>query len=329
MLKKFLLIIATTLMVLGCGKKEEKIAQDERFLFGTLIKVVVYGENEKAAKEALEKAFEEIKRIDNAYNSKDTNSQIFALNNSGNKEITVDDEGKYLFEKVAYVHNLSEGKYDVTISPLMNIWGFGEIEKESLPTDKEIEEALTKVDFSKVKIEGNKIKIADPNIEVDTGSFLKGYAIQRAKEILQKNGIKRAFITAVSSIDTIGTKPGDNPWRIGLQNPENPQEMLGVIELNSQSMGVSGDYQTYVEIDGKRYHHILDKATGYPVADKKMVAVICSDSFMADMYSTAFYSMKTEEVMKYAESNEGLEVLIVDSDGNIIKSSRFVIALKK
>lgn len=329
MLKKFLLVTATALIVLGCGKKEEKIVQDERFLFGTLIKVVVYDENEKAAKEALEKAFEEIKRIDNAYNSKDANSQIFVLNNSENKEITVDDEGRYLFEKVAYIHNLSKGKYDITISPLMNVWGFGELEKATIPTEKEINEALTKVDFSKVQIDGNKIKIADSAIEVDTGSFLKGYAIQKAKELLEKNEIKRAFITAVSSIDTIGTKPGNNPWKIGLQNPENPQEMLGVIELNSQSMGVSGDYQTYVEIDGKKYHHILDKETGYPVADKKMVAVICNDSFMADMYSTAFYSMETEEVIKYAESREGLEVLIVDSDGNIIKSSEFVITLRK
>ncbi|MGL5949821.1 MAG: FAD:protein FMN transferase [Cetobacterium sp.] len=329
MLKKFLLIIVTTLMFFGCGKKEEKIAQSERFLFGTLIKVMVYADTEKVAKEAMEKAFDEIKRIDNTYNSKDMNSQIFTLNNSENKEIIVDEEGKYLFEKVTYIHNLSKGKYDITISPLMNVWGFGELEKEELPTEKEIKAALTKVDFSKVKIDDKKIKITDSQIEVDTGSFLKGYAIQRAKEVLEQNGIKRAFITAVSSIDTIGTKPGDAPWRIGLQNPENPQEMLGIVELNNQSMGVSGDYQTYVEINGKKYHHILDKDTGYPVADKKMVAVICRDSFMADMYSTAFYSMKTEEVIEYADSKEDLEVLIVDSEGNIVKSRKFVIALKK
>ena len=85
-------------------------------------------------------------------------------------------------------------------------------------------------------------------------------------------------------------------------------------------MGVSGDYQTYVEIDGKRYHHILDKTTGYPISDKKMVLVICDNAFIADMYSTAFFTMPIEKIISYAEKDQKMKVLVVDKDMRIFKS---------
>ena len=92
-------------------------------------------------------------------------------------------------------------------------------------------------------------------------------------------------------------------------------------------MGVSGDYQTYIEIDGKRYHHILDKDTGYPVTDKKMVVVIGNNAFFSDMYSTAFFTMNIDEILNYADNND-LEVLIVDKDMKIYKNSKMNIKLK-
>ena len=155
---------------------------------------------------------------------------------------------------------------------------------------------------------------------IDTGSFLKGYAVQKAKEKLKEAGIKSAFITSISSIDVIGTKPENKPWRIGVQNPQVPDQILGVVELNNESMGVSGDYQTYVEIDGERYHHILDKTTGCPIVDKKMVLVICDNAFIADMYSTAFFTMPIEKIISYAEKDQKMKVLVVDKDMRIFKS---------
>ena len=159
-----------------------------------------------------------------------------------------------------------------------------------------------------------------PANEIDTGSFLKGYAVSRAKKVMEEQGITSAFITTISSIDVINTKPENKPWRIGVQNPENPEEILGIVELNDEGMGVSGDYQTYVEIAGKKYHHILDKTTGFPIRDKKLVMVICEDAFLADLYSTAFFTMPVEKVMEYAENNKKMKVLIVDKDMKILKT---------
>ena len=218
------------------------------------------------------------------------------------------------------MYELSNKKYDITIEPLLKTWGFGEVAKLSVPTFEEIKKAQEVIDFSKVKIEGDNLIIESPVKSIDTGSFLKGYAVQKAKEKLEEKGIKSAFITSISSIDVIGTKPENKPWRIGVQNPQAPDQILGVVELNNESMGVSGDYQTYVEIDGKRYHHILDKTTGYPISDKKMVLVICDNAFIADMYSTAFFTMPIEKIISYAEKDQKMKVLVVDKDMRIFKS---------
>ena len=326
---KFIAFILSILsmFLISCGKEVEKI-EESKFLFGTYIKIIVYSDNKEKATESIEKAFNEIQRIDEKYNSKSEGSLIYNLNNSDNKTLKLDEEGIKLFEGVNKAYELSEHKYDVTIAPLLELWGFTEEAMElttlKLPTKEEIEFTKTFVDYEKVKIsDDGTLTIESPVKEIDTGSFLKGYAISRAKEVLKNEGIKSAFITSISSIDLIGTKPEDKPWKIGLQNPENPSEMIGIVPLRDRAMGVSGDYQTYVEIDGEMYHHILDKDTGYPVTDKKMVVVLCDNAFDADLLSTTFFLMPIDKVMNYVESREDLDVLIVDKDMNIITSKNF------
>lgn len=192
-----------------------------------------------------------------------------------------------------------------------------------IPTKEEIEFTKTFIDFEKIKIEGNKLILEKPVKEIDTGSFLKGYALSQAKKVMEAEGVKSAFITSISSIDLIGAKPKNKPWKIGLQNPLFPNELVGVVQLKNKALGISGDYQTYIEIEGNMYHHILDKESGYPVQDKKMVAVICDDAFLADLYSTAFFLMPVEKILEYVESQKDLEVMIIDKDMKIIKSKNF------
>lgn len=319
MFKRIFLLFISVIFLLGCNKEVKKF-ESEKFLFGTYIRMTVYDSDEKLAKESMEKAFDEIARIDQKFNSKVSESIIGKLNSLENKSVKLDDEGKYLFNELNKIYEFSNKKYDITIEPLLKTWGFGEIEKLSLPTEEEIKKAQEVIDFSKVKLDGDNLIIEDPVKSIDTGSFLKGYAVQKAKEKLKEAGIKSAFITSISSIDVIGTKPEEKPWRIGVQNPQAPDKILGVIELNNESMGVSGDYQTYVEIDGKRYHHILDKTTGYPITDKKMVLVICDNAFIADMYSTAFFTMPIEKIISYAEKDQKMKVLVVDKEMRIFKS---------
>lgn len=326
---KFIVFILSILSIffISCGKEVEKI-EESKFLFGTYIKIIVYSNNKEKATESIEKAFDEIQRIDEKYNSKSEGSLIYNLNNSDNKTVKLDEEGIKLFEGVNKAYELSGHKYDVTVPPLLELWGFTDEAMElptlKLPTKEEIEFTKTFVDYGKVKIsDDGTLTMQSPVKEIDTGSFLKGYAISRAKEVLKNEGIKSAFITSISSIDLIGTKPDNNAWKIGLQNPNNQSDMIGIVPLKDRAMGVSGDYQTYVEIDGEMYHHILDKDTGYPVADKKMVVVLCDNAFDADLLSTTFFLMPIDEVITYVNGRKDLDVLIVDKDMSIITSKNF------
>lgn len=322
----FVLLILSMFLI-SCANKVEKI-EESKFLFGTYIKIIVYSDDKETTMKSIEKAFNEIQRIDEKYNSKSEGSLVYDLNNSDNKTIKLDEEGIKLFEGVKKSYDLSEHKYDITIAPLLELWGFTDEAMElttlRIPTEEEIQFTKTFIDYSKVKISEDRIlTIESPVKEIDTGSFLKGYAISKAKEVLKNDGIKSAFITSISSIDLIGTKPENKPWKIGLQNPENPSEMLGIVSLKDRAMGVSGDYQTYVEIDGKIYHHIIDKDTGYPIMDKKMVVVLCDNAFDADLLSTTFFLMPIEKVINYVNDKEDIDVLIVDKDMNIITSKNF------
>lgn len=323
MLKKILAILILPIFILSCsGGNEIKKIEKNSFLFGTYISITVYDSDEKLANKAIDMAFSEIKRVDDKFNSKVSGSILDDLNSGKAKEVTLDEEGVYLFKNLKRVYELSHGKYDVTIGPLLDVWDFGAKEERTLPSSKDLEAAKEKVDFSKLVLDGNKLYFSEDGIEIDTGSFLKGYAVEKAKEVMREARVTSAFISSISSIETINSKPGEKPWRIGIENPINTQELLGIIELDNKGMGVSGDYQTYVEIDGKKYHHIIDKSTGYPVTDKKMVVVISDNAFFSDMYSTAFFMMPIDEVLSFAKDND-LEVFIVDKDMQTFKSEGF------
>lgn len=326
MLKKILAILILPIFILSCSKEVQKIEQS-KFLFGTYISITVYDKNEKLANKAIEAAFQEIARIDKKFNSKMKGSLVERLNSGKEKTIKLDEEGIYLFQNLKSVYELSHGKYDITIGPLLDIWDFGAKEKREIPKKEDLKRAMQHIDFSKIILSGDELSFSEPGVELDTGSFLKGYAVEKAKGVMREKGVTSAFISSISSIETINGKPDGKKWRIGVENPENPQKLLGVVELYNEGMGVSGDYQTYVEIDGKRYHHILDKTTGFPVEDKKMVVVISDNAFFSDMYSTAFFLMDIDEVLNCADKND-LGVLIVDKDMKIFKNDKMKIELR-
>ena len=321
-------IVILTLFLISCGKKEVQRFEESRFLFGTYIKIIVYDSDKDFATKSIDKAFAEIQRIDEKFNSKTEGSLIYNLNTTDNKTVKLDEEGLKLFDGVSKAYEISGHKYDVTIAPLLELWGFTEDSIElpnlKLPSKEELEFTKRFVDYEKVKIsDDGTMTLEAPVKEIDTGSFLKGYALARAKEVLKAEGVKSAFVTAISSIDIIGEKPENKPWKIGLQNPQDPSQILAIVSVKDRAMGVSGDYQTYVEIDGEMYHHILDKDTGYPIEDKKMVAVLCDNAFDADLYSTTFFLMPIDKVIEYVNSKENLDVLIVDKDMKIIISKNF------
>ena len=308
----------------GCFSGEMKRYEDEKFLFGTYIKIIVYSTSEKEAKKNIEIGFQEIERVENKFNSKVSGSIIEMINTSKKREILLDREGLYIFKKIDDIYKLTKHKYDITINPLLEVWGFfSSKEPTNIPTNLEIETAKELVGFEKISVKNGLLKLNGNVKELDTGSFLKGYALEMAKKKMIEAGVTQAFLTSVSSITTIGVKPSDVPWKVGIQNPNISKEILGYVTLNGESMGISGDYQTLVEINGKKYHHIIDKNTGYPISDKKMVVVVGENGFMSDLLSTGLFLMGKEEVESYIKNNEKFKILVVWKNMSISKSKNF------
>ena len=236
MLKKILAILILPIFILSCSKEVQKI-ENSKFLFGTYISITVYDKDEKLANRAIEAAFQEIERIDNKFNSKVKGSIIDNLNSGKEKKVKLDEEGVYLFQNLKKIYELSHGKYDVTIGPLLDVWNFGAKEQRELPKIEELKKAMEYIGFSKIVLDGNELYYSEDKAEIDTGSFLKGYAVEKAKETMRNLGVTSAFISSISSIETINTKPDRKNWRIGVENPENPKELLGIVELNNEGMG--------------------------------------------------------------------------------------------
>lgn len=322
MKKIFLILIILSLF--GCGRKNVEKISKTKFLFGTMINITVYTSDRDRSEKNIEKTFSELQRIDNKFNSHTKGSIVDKINSNPGSFYQLDEEGKEIFKEVLKASKLTKGRYDITITPLMDLWGFFKDEKrKTIPSEIQLKKARERVDYRNIELKDGMIRLKTNKNTIDTGSFLKGYAIEKGKEVLIKNKEDKAFISAVSSIETIGNKPQNQDWKIGIQDPKAPGMILHIVHLKNRSMGVSGDYQTYIEIDGEKYHHLLDKETGYPIRDKRMVVVIGKNSFIGDLYSTAFFSMKTDEVIKIANTIENLEVLVVEKDMKEVSTKKF------
>ncbi|NLK62376.1 MAG: FAD:protein FMN transferase [Fusobacteria bacterium] len=320
-MKKIIIMIIIFTIFCSCNKNKLKKVTKENFYFNTYIQITVYNENKNIALDAINKAFTEIERIDNFYNSYKKDSSIYKLNE--NKQIVVDEELKYILSEIEKIYRLTEGNYDITIKPLIELWENSVNNNKRIPNSEEISEILGNIDFSKVVIDEKNILKIGKNQRINTGSFLKGYAIKNAKKILKENGINSGLITAVSSIETINGKNNNENWNIAIENPNNQNVILKTLSLNNKAVGVSGDYQNYYEVNGNKYHHILDVNTGFPINDKKMVVVIAEDSFIADIYSTALFTLEIDKILKIINNIDNIEVLVVDNLDNIYMSEKF------
>jgi len=210
------------------------------------------------------------------------------------------------------LYRKSDGLYDVSIGQLSEIWDF---ENRIKPNAEEIEVALEKIGFS--KIDFNESKLSKPlEVELNLGSLAKGYIIDRAVEYLRANKVSMGFVNAGGDIRIFGQ---NQPLTIGIQHPRNERnEIIGKINVPNMAVVTSGDYERFFEIEGARYHHILDPKTGFPARENISSTVVAKSAVLADAWSTAAFLMKREEAVKAADETEGVEILLIyEEDGKL------------
>lgn len=199
-----------------------------------------------------------------------------------------------LYQMAVDVFNKSGGCFDISVGPLLELWGFTS-GAHRLPRVEEIQATLGAVGMTKIALADNGIALL-PGMKLDWGGIAKGRAVDLASRALMGMGIRDGFINAGGDLFCWGKNPARSDWRIGLKHPRRTG-FLGVIVATNTAVATSGDYQKYFERDGRRYHHIFDPKTGYPAGGKKSVTVIGPEAALCDALSTALFVSPSPEAI--------------------------------
>lgn len=296
---------------------EIKTTKRTQILLGTVVEIQVRDADEQKAENAIIKAFAEVKRIDDLFTTYNEESPVWKLNNTIDSIISVDPEIYNLIVLCDSITKLSGGCFDVSLDNLTKAWGFY-TDDPQLPDKWIVESALKLSGWNNIELITNKKISKHRNVGLNFGAIAKGYAVDKAIEVLIKFGVKKALVNAGGEISVIG-----NDWVVGIQHPRETNSIIKKLKLENITVATSGDYEQYFEVDGVRYHHILDPKTGYPSTGLQSVTIINKSNTIADALATGVFVMGKEEGMKLLESLDNAEAMIIDSNGNIFYSSGF------
>lgn len=329
----FLPVMALLVLILAAapacrllnGREEEiQLYRFHRLMMDTNVELVFSAAGSREAAGAQEAAFMEMARLEALLSRSLQESDILRLNRraGAGSPAAVSPETITVVESALEYSALTGGAFDITVAPLLDLWGF--LGRQfRVPAQEEIESALPLVDYTLLRVDRERGELYLPRagMAVDLGGIAKGYIVDRGLEILAEAGIKHAFLNAGGDIALLGSRPDGTPWRIGVQHPREKEKLLAVLSLTGGAVVTSGDYERAFQADGRRYHHILDPETGFPVYSLASVTVIAPTAMTADALSTAIFVLGPERGLALVEKLPGIEALLVTPELELLISS--------
>lgn len=242
-------------------------------------------------------------------------SDVWNLNHADGKPVEVHPETAELIRLAIEIGEASEGAFDITIAPVSGMWDFT-ADKPVVPDPDALRSAAARVDYRNIVIDGNAVTLKN-GAEIDLGGIAKGYIADRVAEYLCEQGVTNACINMGGNVLTIGTKPDGSPWMIGIRDPNGtPEQSEEVLKLGSAAVVTSGNYERFFELDGVRYHHILDPKTGMPVSNGlASVTIIGTRSDLCDALSTACFVLGEERSVAILD-RYGVQAIFLCGDGS-------------
>lgn len=308
----FLLCIA---MLTACQNSDEnkKVSKDI-FAMDTYMTVTAYGKN---AENGVNKAVDEINRLETVLSAEKQESDIYKLNETGSGTLSTDT--KNIVSKALEINKTTNGAFDISIYPLMVKWGFT-TQKFNVPSKNEISKLLKNVDSSKITFDekSGSIKLKE-NMKIDLGGIAKGYTSSRVMQIFKECGVTSGLVSLGGNVQALGTKTDGTAWQIAIENPDKSSDYIGVVSVKDKAVITSGGYERYFEKNGKTYHHILDPETGYPAeSGLKSVTIVSDDGTLADALSTSLFVMGKEKALDYwREHKNEFDTVLVEDNGDI------------
>ena len=314
-MKRILLIINLLLIISmfsGCTKFTNNQINVSGQYFDTTVSITIYG----GTKDVADKCKDICSKYENMFSNKIDSSEISMINiNSAKGNWTsVSKDTLELIKKGIEFGNISNGLFDITIGEVSQLWDFKD--GNNLPDPATIKEKISNVNYKNIEIDGNNVRLSNPNAKLDLGGIAKGYIADKLKEYLLSQNIDSALINLGGNVLLVGSKLDGSNFRIGIQKPfEESGETILVVNTHDKSIVTSGTYERYFYKDNKLYHHILDTHTGYPVEnDLCSVTIISDSSMMGDGLSTTAFLMGLNDGLNYIESLENTEAIFIDKD---------------
>lgn len=315
-----MLIILCAFSVCGCTAQTQPVTYTD-YYFDTVISLTFYQNN--GAKLA-EECFQLCETYENLLSRTVEESDVWRINHSNGSPVTVSSETYELIEEALYYCELTQGKIDITIAPLMDLWKFTENSDGQIPpANEEINALLAHVDYTQVSLgDNNTVTLLDSKAAMDLGFIAKGYIADQIKEYLISEGVTSAIINLGGNICTIGNKPDGSAYTIGIQEPFAPTgTTIDTFTLSDSCAVTSGTYERYFTYNDAVYHHIIDATTGYPIDNGlTSVTILCDSATEADALSTTCFVLGREEALTLIRSLSDTECILIDEEGTIYES---------
>lgn len=296
-------------------------------LMGSRFDLTVVGNNEEEANAFLDTAIVEITRIERLISSWDPNSQTSAINaNAGIKPIKVEKELFDMIGRAIALSELTDGAFDISYASMDRIWKFdGSMKK--LPSAEVVKKSVEKVGFEKIILNPDEqtVFLSQKGMKIGFGAIGKGYAADKAKQLLMSKGVIAGIINASGDMNTWGKQPDGKDWMVAITNPMNKDIAFAELPLKQGAVVTSGDYEKFVLFDKVRYTHIINPQTGYPATGIISVTVFAQSAELADALATSIFVMGKDVGLDRIDQLPNIACIIIDDQGNIHKSEHIKI----
>jgi thiamine biosynthesis lipoprotein len=276
---------------LGEGSEELRLEASVEAM-GSAYSLVLYGEDRSRLEGASEDAFEEVRRLDRMLSNYRPESEWSEVNrHAAERPVKVSAELFQLLAACVEYSRRSEGAFDISVGPLMKVWGFYK-GTGHLPHREEVRGALTKVGYRNILLDASSrtVRFTGPGVDLDPGGIGKGYTVDRMVEVLRKDGIASALVSASgSSIYALGAPPGEAGWKVRIRDPKNEAKTVTEVTLRNESMSTSGSYEKFFMAEGRIYSHIMDPRTGFPATGMLSASVIAPRTLDSEAWTKPFY----------------------------------------
>ena len=310
-----IIIFITLIYSIFSNNKDKSISQTY-FYMGTVVNITLFGTDDQSCLTDISII---INDLDKKLSKNIKTSEVSKINNLGkNKALKISNDTYNIIKASLYYSELSKGYFDITINPLVMLWGIG-TESANVPSEENIKNSIKKINYKNILLKNNTITLLSEDTSIDLGGIAKGYIADKIVDYLKENNIDKALINLGGNVYAYGSSTANKAWNIGIRDPEKePSGPVLKVMLENKSVVTSGSYERFFEKDGIIYHHILNPFDGYPINNNILsISIISDKSIDGDALSTSLYCLGINKALNIAKSLKNIDLIIITKDKKI------------